>query len=478
MAKRLKLNRNQLNTLINEIEKEEGGGDQELLGSEQEDDQFMGHPVGGTGGDEYNPQDVEDNMATFRAFKNEAATLYEGGMVVEFLDFMQNIISFLQNLLTDPSQEGLSTFWKKLGVTRGELLSAMADVGLLSWATIHGTKKFYVYKENFKKKVKKLYEMLTEEEVKKNRYMRRDENEIKEQGNFPAGAESDPRAPFNRDDQYSEPEEPDTKEYKVVHMNDEIAILKKNQKYYVFGYGFVDDEQYEPYSFIPVEKRGKDEEGFDDYDYGDWEIDGDTVERYVNDNLHELEFGYGVEDYSSGSDIILINDELQNELIDTYPEDDKLRSLFGVDESTSTGEASGDYTTKMGATTIKKHQGSEKYSPKHQLKNRNEGLYEQIAKKTGQPINYVKKVVKDAKKLEEDDNSSDENYSQGGFVEFDDCVKFNNNDEAEEGGCSQGAADNVVKVKKSVAENYVFNEIAKRTGKPIEEVRNVLKKKY
>lgn len=32
-------------------------------------------------------------------------------------------------------------------------------------------------------------------------------------------------------------------------------------------------------------------------------------------------------------------------------------------------------------------------------------------------------------------------------VEFDDCTKLNNNKEAQNGGCSVGAVDNVVKIK-------------------------------
>jgi hypothetical protein len=38
-------------------------------------------------------------------------------------------------------------------------------------------------------------------------------------------------------------------------------------------------------------------------------------------------------------------------------------------------------------------------------------------------------------------------YPGGKFVEFDDCVKLNNNKTAQDGGCSTGAIDNVVKLK-------------------------------
>ena len=39
----------------------------------------------------------------------------------------------------------------------------------------------------------------------------------------------------------------------------------------------------------------------------------------------------------------------------------------------------------------------------------------------------------------------------GAFVEFDDCTKLNNNKEAQKGGCSTGAADGVVKLKKTAS---------------------------
>lgn len=39
--------------------------------------------------------------------------------------------------------------------------------------------------------------------------------------------------------------------------------------------------------------------------------------------------------------------------------------------------------------------------------------------------------------------------TQWAGVEFDDCTKLNNNKEAQNGGCSTGAIDNVVKLKKT-----------------------------
>ena len=45
---------------------------------------------------------------------------------------------------------------------------------------------------------------------------------------------------------------------------------------------------------------------------------------------------------------------------------------------------------------------------------------------------------------------TDTQWPNGEFVEFDDCTKLNNNKDAQNGGCSTGAVDNVVKTKGSV----------------------------
>lgn len=71
----------------------------------------------------------------------------------------------------------------------------------------------------------------------------------------------------------------------------------------------------------------------------------------------------------------------------------------------------------------------------------------------------------------------------GGFVEFNDCVKLNNKPAGT--GCSAGAVDGVVKIKKtkgnvnapSLAENKIYETIAKKTGKTIDEVKRIIESK-
>ena len=71
---------------------------------------------------------------------------------------------------------------------------------------------------------------------------------------------------------------------------------------------------------------------------------------------------------------------------------------------------------------------------------------------------YINKIIADILKLPHNpgnqttmsESAFDETLVDGGeFVEFDDCTKLNNNKEAQKGGCSTGAIDNVVKLKKT-----------------------------
>jgi hypothetical protein len=86
-----------------------------------------------------------------------------------------------------------------------------------------------------------------------------------------------------------------------------------------------------------------------------------------------------------------------------------------------------------------------------------------------------------AKKDVNEDAKTDTQYPKGEFVEFDDCVKYNNNKVAQNGGCSVGAVDNVVKTRSSknsvISDNALYLEISKATGRSISEVKSLIENK-
>jgi len=79
--------------------------------------------------------------------------------------------------------------------------------------------------------------------------------------------------------------------------------------------------------------------------------------------------------------------------------------------------------------------------------------YVAAAKNIDITVSEGKKVLKiteaQLKRILEADNMTSTAFPNGEMVDFDDCVKFNNNTKAQDGGCSQGAVDNVVKTKKT-----------------------------
>jgi len=90
-------------------------------------------------------------------------------------------------------------------------------------------------------------------------------------------------------------------------------------------------------------------------------------------------------------------------------------------------------------------------------------------------ISESRKILKiteeQLKKIIEADNQTSTAYPNGEMVDFDDCTKLNNNKVAQNGGCSQGD-DGVVKLSKT--KDAVVAEVARITGKPINEVRLII----
>jgi len=85
-----------------------------------------------------------------------------------------------------------------------------------------------------------------------------------------------------------------------------------------------------------------------------------------------------------------------------------------------------------------------------------ESLVKKLTKRkiklTEHQLNHIKETFK--KILGEKNGLA---YSGGGFVKIDDCTKLNNNKEAQNGGCSQGAVDGVVTLTKTADEDYAHD---------------------
>jgi hypothetical protein len=149
--------------------------------------------------------------------------------------------------------------------------------------------------------------------------------------NYPMGAEYHPDAPWNQKDPSPGQRAKDIV-YKLLWTDErEFALFKCPEGVCVMYLDSIDRDELAPYADREETFLGYDEDGMPDVEYGDWEMTGDVIENYVNDNLDSMRKGKGLDAYESGDyDLVLLDDELRADLMGTakYIKDDKERDRF------------------------------------------------------------------------------------------------------------------------------------------------------
>lgn len=135
--------------------------------------------------------------------------------------------------------------------------------------------------------------------------------------NYPAGAASDPSAPWNQEEpRYSGGMQAGDKEFKIAWYKDNAGFALFNDaqgNLYALAGNFDEDEMGD-YGHREQFDAGQDEDGFADYEYGDYEVDEDAVENYVNGEIDAIGIGKGMGDHEDGK-LALVDDELRQELL-------------------------------------------------------------------------------------------------------------------------------------------------------------------
>ena len=336
---------------------------------------------------------------------------------------VNNLLEYIYGLT-----ENFSNFWENYDLTYEDLCETLESKGYL-------IKKEGAYKVSKKmgdaKSVKEsMLETLTE--------MLRPIEE-----DYPAGAEFDSRAPYNRPEpQIRRGERPRQKFVEIKYSNPEIAIFKdlKSGEMYVFYYGDIDYSLLEPY----VEREGfTDADGDIEY-YDDFEINDDVLENYVNDNFPNLTKGIGVEDFESGkTNLVLINEELKDELLHLYDKDSRIVMVLSPIAEVTGAVSSGSFVGK---------EFLEPMSEDDLIKRKINEMDTADAGNIGYDNPGFVGISRDGKYPTNPKSTKAQKNTQwagGAFVEFDDCTKLNNNKKAQNGGCSAGAVNKVVKLKKT-----------------------------
>jgi len=133
--------------------------------------------------------------------------------------------------------------------------------------------------------------------------------------NLPLGAEYMSNAPWRDDENIKSGTEP--KEYKLEILSfedsDDYALFKDKNSglFYVFYTDIENHDDYAEYADREEYFEGFDEDGDPMVDYGDWDLSDEVIERYVNDNLNNLNIGKGIEDWESGDyDLVEVDDDI------------------------------------------------------------------------------------------------------------------------------------------------------------------------
>jgi hypothetical protein len=239
----------------------------------------------------------------------------------ESYDLMQETKNLIEYLYR--KNENLSPFWSEHGLTYEDICEALSSENMIlgkegKWQLSKnlGTPEMAIntVMERLKKMINKDDELKTESD-----------------GYLPSGAEFNSNAPWNKENDTTQPIKPKSKEFIVLYYNREMAILKDNKgDLFYFNYDFIPREEFADYAEQSRTYAGKDEEGFPMYDYDDsWEIDGAVLSAYVNDNFNGLSKGMGIDGFDTGKDLVVIDSELKTYLLKLYDKDKKLIDILG-----------------------------------------------------------------------------------------------------------------------------------------------------
>jgi len=219
--------------------------------------------------------------------------------------------------------DNLSPYWSDKGISYSEICKLLLDnKTIVDKGGVYEISKNLGTPEAGIKAVGDTLRELTQTEV---------EQGIEEVG-YPAGAQSDSAAPYNKPKpMYSNPKKTN-KGYEVVTSNVEIALVKDSAgNFYVLDYYNIPKEDLRDYASVEKTYMG-DEDGIANFEYGDFEVDNEILTNYVNDNVDSFTTGEGVGDFEGDVTFVKVNQELKNDLLTLFDKDKAMVSALSTIE--------------------------------------------------------------------------------------------------------------------------------------------------
>ena len=424
------------------------------------------------------------------------------GLLKDFADLVYN----------NPSQRGLSTFYLQNGINWGDIAAYLTSVGILGLAANGAYRIINIFKKSYKSEEEKIADLpniadKAIEKIKQNpekiiqihnnnssddetTYQWKQRMQAKPDSGFKAepkpfnpnrfkpGLEETEEDEYTHDKDYYHDKETQytskaPKVFKGIGMGRELAILNGPDGNYIFDYS----------NF-----------GRDDLPNANYELELEDIVDFVNDNYKNsgvIRMGGGLQSFETGDDLVKLDDELKAELSALYSKDVKFIALLNrLDEYTVAANAPGFVGPLDGAPANRNI--TRGYTPAKEINriiNNEDEMYGTPIKEDTATIGVAADgspttpsgPYTGAKFLAKDEAnfaaSKRTQYPNGEMVKFDPCTRLNNNKKAQNGGCSQGAADSVVKTyktKDSVISKNIYETIAKKTGKTVAEVKKII----
>jgi hypothetical protein len=329
--------------------------------------------------------------------------------------------------------EEFSPFWENNNLSYDDICEILESKGYL------------VKKENTYKVSKKLGDVKTVKEQMLNT-LNEIVGNIEEDSNVPFGADFDSNAPWRTEDPHiSKGEKSKDKFINVKYKNPEIAILSdiNTGDLFVFYHADLDSNVLANYA---TRHGFPDADGDIEYQ-DDFDIDEEVLENYINDNFQKISKGSGLQDFESGKvDMVKIDDEVKQELLELYDKDSELVLVLNPIAEATGAASAGAYVGLFSPSneTPKEYDGDDLPPVVAETSAASAGSYQYDA-------NALPGINRDGSFKSTSKTKAQKNtqWAGGSFVELDNCTKLNNNKSAQNGKCSTGAVDNVVKLKQT-----------------------------
>jgi len=254
---------------------------------------------------------------------------------IDLVDFAEEIVVFIKDILSNPRTMSFSPYWEDLGISKNQLFNMVKKQGLLALADDNAEIKEYIApKFGFRKNVKELYKNISEKYTTLNEFG---------DGGYPAGAEMDPNNPWDQEDGEEETQveiislEDNQKKFKLLYMEpqDGLGIFKAGNELFIASLSNIGDINEDP-EVLDGKAYVYDYKGKTD------NITPLGFEDYINDSYNQGKLKPVRNDKTNKFPVpTLITPTVKKKILEWYGDDPKVAEMLGQLPETTGAASSG-----------------------------------------------------------------------------------------------------------------------------------------